>query len=292
MDTKRRTIVRVAGQLFLRNGYHNTTVQDIALACNVSKATIYKMFVAKEDISLAVANMIHEELLDVTEAIQREPLNDQEKLHRIITIFLDEFHHKIKYTDTLIFAFTPEQKERYLPLLFKMRYRFFEEFTKVLAKAFDLASEAQAWEVTLHFSGILREIFFLQPNNQLIIASDIWADYIMDSIAAVVVIRKDKPPLIKQDFLQNFKAYYADGEKISTITSQRAFLFDVLRNDIFQYLPKEKQQRFCEAVQTLEKEYRQLSPDELLIDALCAYLSQQKELMPTINALKELGEKI
>ncbi|MBV7481693.1 TetR/AcrR family transcriptional regulator [Bordetella sp. BOR01] len=50
---KRAIIVREAGRLFSANGFHNTSLDDIALQLGVTKTSIYHYFKNKNDVLLA-----------------------------------------------------------------------------------------------------------------------------------------------------------------------------------------------------------------------------------------------
>jgi TetR/AcrR family transcriptional repressor of mexJK operon len=52
---KRRAIVEAATELFLRNGYPGTSMDEIAALAAVSKQTVYKNFADKEQLFAAVA---------------------------------------------------------------------------------------------------------------------------------------------------------------------------------------------------------------------------------------------
>ena len=58
---RRREVVRGAANLFDQAGYHNTTVEDIARAVGLRKATLYHYFNSKDEILL----WIHEEFIDL-----------------------------------------------------------------------------------------------------------------------------------------------------------------------------------------------------------------------------------
>ena len=45
---KKKHILDASLHLFSLNGYNETSMQDIASYCNISKATIYKFFKSKE----------------------------------------------------------------------------------------------------------------------------------------------------------------------------------------------------------------------------------------------------
>ena len=52
-DTRRAEILAAAQNLFSRNGYHGTSIPDIARAAGISTGLIYYNFPSKEEILLA-----------------------------------------------------------------------------------------------------------------------------------------------------------------------------------------------------------------------------------------------
>ncbi|MCC3777272.1 TetR/AcrR family transcriptional regulator [Streptomyces sp. UNOB3_S3] len=54
----RETLVRCAQELFALQGYEGTTVDEIAAAADVSQRTFFRYFAGKEDVALAVQQMI------------------------------------------------------------------------------------------------------------------------------------------------------------------------------------------------------------------------------------------
>jgi AcrR family transcriptional regulator len=53
-DTTRRSLLRAAGRLFLRNGFVATSLADIAEEAGVTKGAVYSNFASKEDLFLAL----------------------------------------------------------------------------------------------------------------------------------------------------------------------------------------------------------------------------------------------
>ncbi len=61
-DEVRSHIIRVAGKIFTRFGFKKTTMEEIAMATNKGKSSIYYYFASKEDIFRAVVEKEAEEL--------------------------------------------------------------------------------------------------------------------------------------------------------------------------------------------------------------------------------------
>ena len=69
----RRRIVAAAGSLFLERGFQRTTSDDIAAELGISKATLYKAFISKEDILRAVVRSFTDEIGGQVDALMADP---------------------------------------------------------------------------------------------------------------------------------------------------------------------------------------------------------------------------
>lgn len=72
-EERREAIVDRAANLFARNGFAETSVADLAKACNTSKSLIYHYYGSKEDVLYAVMSSHIDELVqDVSEVMSRD----------------------------------------------------------------------------------------------------------------------------------------------------------------------------------------------------------------------------
>lgn len=71
---RQQDILAAARELFLRQGYHETTLEEIARHAEFGKGTIYNYFSSKEDLFLAICDQLVGEL----EAIARRTLIESE----------------------------------------------------------------------------------------------------------------------------------------------------------------------------------------------------------------------
>ena len=69
---KRREITEAATELFLRNGYSGTSMEEIAAAAGVSKQTMYKQFTSKEALFVDIVSRVVNEAGDVVYTVARE----------------------------------------------------------------------------------------------------------------------------------------------------------------------------------------------------------------------------
>ena len=60
MKIDRQHLVAICVDLFRRNGYHRTSMEDVAVACGLRKASLYHHFPSKETLALAALEQEHE----------------------------------------------------------------------------------------------------------------------------------------------------------------------------------------------------------------------------------------
>ena len=73
-DQKRQVLIKIAFELFMKDGYENTSIQDIMNVAQISKGAMYHYFTCKEDILDAVLNYI----IDLDEKRLEPTLNSAE----------------------------------------------------------------------------------------------------------------------------------------------------------------------------------------------------------------------
>lgn len=97
-DLKKAELIRTAEQLFCRNGYEQTSVQDILDVLNTSKGSFYHHFPSKEALLEAMcqqrAETIAEELKDNLSA---SDMNPAEKLNACLSAMLPLKDEKVSF---------------------------------------------------------------------------------------------------------------------------------------------------------------------------------------------------
>lgn len=86
-DDRRAAIVASAHQSFLASGYGGTSMDAIAAACRISKQTLYRLFLSKSDLFLAVIDAFRSQLIDFDRA--RPEMSMREALEAIFIIDID-----------------------------------------------------------------------------------------------------------------------------------------------------------------------------------------------------------
>jgi AcrR family transcriptional regulator len=123
---RRQDLITVAAQLFLKQGYENTTINQIINNLNLAKGTYYYHFQSKEDILIAVSDKLISDTQKKLVAIHKQ--NEKDVLWRIreiLSIFHDDFYQnrtiwKLVYHDNNIAMHKQVSKigaRRFTPLI-------------------------------------------------------------------------------------------------------------------------------------------------------------------------------
>jgi len=85
----RALLVDVARQLFAKNGFEDTSMNDIAVAANRGRRTLYTYFNSKEEIYFAVIQTELERLFERMEEVARRNIAPEEKMVQLIFAHLE-----------------------------------------------------------------------------------------------------------------------------------------------------------------------------------------------------------
>ena len=80
----RQKLVDVARQLFAKNGFENTTMNDIAISSGKGRGTLYTYFKSKEEVYYAVIESELERLSDKLDEVAAKKIRPQEKIIELI----------------------------------------------------------------------------------------------------------------------------------------------------------------------------------------------------------------
>jgi len=97
MKEKKKLIIESAIKLFAENGFHNTSVQEIANHAQISKGTVYLYFDSKEDLLLKIFYYYNDSTRDKIRQIDMLQLTPKEKFIKQITIQFEEIHDNYSF---------------------------------------------------------------------------------------------------------------------------------------------------------------------------------------------------
>ena len=83
-ERQKKKIINVAGRLFWQKGYQETTIDDIAKAGKINKATIYYYFKSKAILLFEIVCGVMQEILELARPIENSSMTPEEKLKALI----------------------------------------------------------------------------------------------------------------------------------------------------------------------------------------------------------------
>lgn len=84
----RDEILVAAAQIFSQKGFHATSMQDIAQAVRLQKASLYHHVSSKQEILVDVLNQALDLLIERMQAVMAQPLAPDEKLRQAMRVYL------------------------------------------------------------------------------------------------------------------------------------------------------------------------------------------------------------
>ena len=84
---KRESIIQTALQLFSTNGFHKTTIPDIARKLGMSVGNLYNYFSSKDILAQEIIKYTSEVLGEKIREVNMSDASAQEKIHRIVEIY-------------------------------------------------------------------------------------------------------------------------------------------------------------------------------------------------------------
>jgi len=114
----REDILEAAAQVFRQKGFHGASMQDIAEAVNLQKASLYHHVTSKQEILLALLNRALELLLERISAIADQPLPADLKLSQMIREYLQILAENTDLSAVLLFehrSLERKQHARHVP---------------------------------------------------------------------------------------------------------------------------------------------------------------------------------
>jgi AcrR family transcriptional regulator len=196
-DTQREEILAHAADLFARQGYTATSMNQVALACGVSKPSLYHYVRDKYQLLVEIAEDHVGRLKELVAQAQQQPLDPQARVRALIASFLEVYAHAQAahrvLTEDVKFL-EPADRERVLD----GQREVVNAFAEAIAESRpDLRATELHKPVTMLLFGMMNWMFtWLQPGGKLTHAAmaPIVADLFFGGLNAVQVAGSQPRP--------------------------------------------------------------------------------------------------
>lgn len=290
-DSKKTKILDTAIELFRAKGYSAASMQDIAEACGMAKASIYKFFASKEELFTAAFVACHQTLLDKVAALEREDawlsLSPKEKLRRKVEIQLEytvENHlFMIDFKELPIAT-----NEQFIAAWKRKKAALHAWRRELLIEAYGDRIEPYVWDIVAIFRGIhLEYLSFVQLKVIAMPMSEL-AAFIVDRMDAVIsdMVRTKPKPVIEPGIA--FYSYLNPSDEPARADTVRR-LIDMMESRIGELpRPDDTKKELRQVASMLREECGRKPANSTLIRVLTAYLDGIPDLRPYVRQLYNL----
>jgi AcrR family transcriptional regulator len=84
---KREAIIQASLELFSVNGFHKTTIPDIAKKLKMSVGNLYNYFASKDVLAKEIIKFTSQVLADEIERVNKKDISTKEKIKEIVTLY-------------------------------------------------------------------------------------------------------------------------------------------------------------------------------------------------------------
>ena len=114
----RNQILEASAQLIRIKGYHAASMQDIAEAVHLQKASLYHHFSSKQEILLALLDQALDLLIEQVSAVLALDIPADEKLRQAMRVYLGSLDEHAALASVLLLEYRsldPESHDRHIP---------------------------------------------------------------------------------------------------------------------------------------------------------------------------------
>jgi AcrR family transcriptional regulator len=102
---QRSEIIQAAAQIFRQKGYHAASMQDIADAVNLQKASLYHHVESKQDILLSIFDQVLDLIIEDLEQVVQSELSPDRKLRQAMQVYVARLTKDTDLAAVLLFDY-------------------------------------------------------------------------------------------------------------------------------------------------------------------------------------------
>ncbi|MGL5649403.1 MAG: TetR/AcrR family transcriptional regulator [Clostridium sp.] len=295
ISNKKAEILSASRILFSEKGFRDTSVQDIAKYCKMSKATIYKLFNSKEELLISIINKINVEVFEEIENIRcGKEKNNISKLERKIEIFLSSWNKKREFVNMIYENQTLMKDLKVKELIIQNKKVVLNWYKKILLEAFDGRIENKLDEILIVLSGTVKElksVELIYVENEIYITDFKKTAKFLTSIIVALVDERDNI----EEFLE-FDKIISPLEEVKI--KKEVFLkeWNKKKEKLFLKLKNEKNEldrkNIIDSVEELTLEIQKDDWREFLVESQILYLERYDIVKEEIKFFKEFYNQL
>ncbi|WP_188006608.1 TetR/AcrR family transcriptional regulator [Sporosarcina sp. ANT_H38] len=186
MSDKKILIIEKASELFAKNGFDATSVQEITDACGISKGSFYLSFKSKESLQFSIFEYFSTKLIDRLGNIYQMEIGPRERFEQFFVI---QFEEIARYSDFILMQMreqTSPINEEMLGLLNDMRRKAYEAQESLLLNLYGEDIKEHMTDLVVILGGIVKGYIEIIVFNKDTLDFVGLAHYIVERIDSIV----------------------------------------------------------------------------------------------------------
>lgn len=286
---KHTKILLEAKKLFSEHGYNNVSMQCIAGACTMSKASIYKFFESKNELLRKLLEYNLQQMIHEASVIDSKTgMSDEEKFKAKIYYQIKSYIENKELSKMLIFTSSSVDCTEIKKHMEFVRYTIMNWNKNNLLQYYGKDILSIIWDLTFILMGSVNMLAQIMIDNKSIVTTEQIVQEIKKNLDILVKDKQNRPALFTEEKI-NDKFNYEGNEDIFEEDMIEKYLSDI--EDELNNLP-DRDTRKKEALAALKHLSKELSKETkaiYLVDSLLGYLNEIDSLKPIISKLKTLG---
>lgn len=285
---KRTKILLIAKERFSQYGYNNVSMQSIAEAGNISKASIYKLFVSKNELLRELIKYnLHKMIYQASSIDLKNNISDEEKFRSKILYEIESCKENKELSKMLMFISSANECKDIKEHIEFVRFKLINLNKNILLQYYGEEIENIVLDLTFMLLGIIGSFTQLIIDGTSTITCIEIVNEVKKILDAIIKDKKNRPALLTKENM-NIKFNYSESENISREELIEKCLSDM--EGILKNIPRSHKQKgeLLSAFNHLNEEILKETKADYLVDALLGYLNQLDSLKPIVIKLKTL----
>lgn len=284
-NEKKRHILLAAMKLFAANGYMQTTMQEIAEACKISKGSVYQQFASKEELLLDIFKFFNKRVNDGLQLVECERhLSPRERLEQKILV---ERHLWAEYPEFLTMqmrengGFVSQEIEDYLKRMnTEIRLNFIDSLVGLYGEGY----APYAPEGALLLSSLMSSYSGLQLVEKITLGPEEVCRHMMHIVDAVAerTLREKPKPFLNEINWPGLREVSAR----STKSAHPLLLVKRCRERLERLSEGEARNEALDSLAVLEQELVEIRPRKVIVLGMLANLKRVSELADSLAELE------
>jgi len=199
LSDKKILIIEKASELFAKNGFEATSVQEITDACGISKGSFYLSFKSKESLLFSIFEYFSTKLLDRMSGIYQMEITPRGRFEQF---FIIQFEEIARYSDFILMQMkeqTSPINEEMLGLMNKLRGKAYEMLETLLLGVYGENIRVHLPDLIVMLNGIIHGYAEIVVFNLKMLNYHELANYIIERTDSIV--NGLTQPLLKKEQL-------------------------------------------------------------------------------------------